>query len=160
VVAKQRLATREKHLSNHHLDGGALLMKILTFLIIALSLFSQLDCSGERIDRSMVIGVYLANHDKGVDMLLLRSDSTFYRTYTTINGDQFSDSGTWEFLEGYTSRINFDGFRYIFDVQDVDKINVTITSWSTFFQKPIIGGKIKIAINEDEGYWYIKAGPR
>lgn len=120
----------------------------------------QISCTGKKIDRTMVTGVYLANHNKGIDMLILKNDGTYRRIYTTFKGDQFEDSGTWGFSEGYTPRIDFNKFKLTFSAQDSNMVKANGIRWSSYFEKALIMGKIKIAIDEDSGYWYVKAGPR
>lgn len=136
-------------------------MKILTFLIIALSVFSQLDCSGERIDRSMVSGAYLFQSNQGVELLILKSDSTYLQLFTALNGDQSSNSGTWEFyFEGNTPRIKFREFILNMAAGAMDKSYIRPGYSSSYIEVPFIFGNIKIVLSEDFRYWYTKVGPR
>jgi hypothetical protein len=136
-------------------------MKHLFFLIIALTAFSQLDCSGEKLDRSMVLGVYSFQSNQGIELLILKSDSTYLQSFTALNGDQFSNSGTWEFyFEGNTPRIKFKEFILNMAAATTNKSYIRPGYSSSFIEVPLISGNIKIVLSKDFDYWYTKVGPR
>ena len=73
-----------------------------SFLIMALlgSLATVIGCTSElknEIDRQMVIGKYVANHQKGEDTLELRPDGSYVYQYVALDGKTFKNINKWEF---------------------------------------------------------------
>jgi hypothetical protein len=136
-------------------------MKYRISLIFVFPVFVLLQCSDltdRPVDSAMVSGVYLANHKQGIDMLILREDNMYIHSFTTFEGEQYIDSSNWELiifgpqqsirLYNYTSRYE-SGFPNSYRGAAIsDKII-----------KKTFTGEIKISVDPDVGYWFVKAGP-
>src|SRR3972149_2079199 len=75
-------------------------------------LFTIVGCS-QNIERSMVLGIFIANHTKGIDSLIIRPDGTYLHSFTSPIGEKFVNSNNWEFelLDG-EPHITFSRFLF------------------------------------------------
>ena len=70
-----------------------------------------------KIERSAVIGRYVANHGKGLDVIDLRVDGTYAYIFRPVRGGEIRNAGRWTFYrQGNTSRVTFRDF--IFGLSD------------------------------------------
>jgi len=60
-------------------------------LILIGSLLAFISCYGE-IDEQMLIGKYIANHQKADDILVINPDGTYDYKYTTSDGVEFTNT--------------------------------------------------------------------
>jgi hypothetical protein len=86
----------------------------MVLMIFALCAF--VNCS-KPIDRSMVIGKYIANHKQGVDILELKGDSTYSYYFKSLDGKVFTNSNRWTFeIEDNKPMLSLN--RFVFGVRE------------------------------------------
>lgn len=127
------------------------MIKTLTYVCL-LAFAVSIGCT-KTIDRSMVIGRYYANHKKGVDSLELKSDGTYAYSYKALEGKEFSNTDKWEFeYVGGKPTITFSQFMFGLPGYGSPKPGF----WSVEVQKTFWRGEIRLCIDPDLGYFYVK----
>lgn len=104
---------------------------------------------------SNIEGTYVANHGIGYDTLQIYPDNKFVRIYYdpnyTLNSRCFSDSGTWEYEGGgicFNDWIDRSGTEHIGGSEKIIFI--------TDVRKSFLNNEVKIIINYDLDYYYLK----
>ena len=125
--------------------------RILTYVFLLVFAVS-IGCT-KAIDRSMVVGKYYANHKKAVDSLDLNSDGTYVYYYKAPDGKEFKNINKWEFeyVEGKPT-ITF--LQFIFGLPGYGSPKPGF--WSVEVQKTFWRGKLRLCIDPDLGYFYVK----
>jgi hypothetical protein len=108
---------------------------------------------GKAIDRSMVVGIYYANHKKGVDSLEVKTDGTYEYHYKAPDGKEFRNTNRWEFeySEG-KPMITFLDFTFALPGYGSKKPGF----WIVEVQKSFWGSKLRLCIDPDLNYYYVK----
>lgn len=103
----------------------------------------------------MVIGKYEANHQKGIDTLELLRDGT-YKYYYSFDGKEVTNSNSWEFkMFNGKPTITFRDF--VFGLPGYSKYGAGF--WVVEVEKSFFKGKLRLCIDPDLGYYYIKKDP-
>jgi len=133
---------------------------VLCMVVLAVSIVSG--CA-KKIDRSMLVGIYVANHGNAIETLELKSDGTYIYNYRSSDGTAMTNSNRWEFAyEEGEPRITFDEF--IFGLPGYGtKVPV---SWDVgverrwnFLNHGYLNNCIRICTNPDLNYYYEKPLP-
>jgi hypothetical protein len=133
------------------MDGAAAKMRRIATYTIMLVLVAA-GCTNA-IDRSMVVGTYRANHNKGVDLLELKADGTYLYHYTAPDGREVRNTNKWEFqyLDG-KPKITFFEFSFGLHGYGTPKPGF----WLVEVEKPILDNRLRLCIDPDLGYYFIK----
>lgn len=127
------------------------MIKIITCALL-FALAASIGCT-KAIDRSMVVGKYNANHNKGSDSLELRADGVYLHHYTSADGKELANTNRWKFEYQ-------DGKPIITFVQFAFSLPGYGTKYPGFWivevKKSIIGNTLHLCIDPDLGYSYIK----
>jgi len=117
-------------------------------LVFALLVF--LGCS-KQIDRSMLIGKYIANHGKGTDVLELKSEGTYIYYYRSADGKELTNTNRWKFeYLNKEPRITFE--KFIFGLPGYgSKVS---GFWDVEVEKS--GKTLRFCIDPDLNYYYEK----
>ena len=108
-----------------------------------------------RIEKSDVIGRYVANHGHGVETLELLPNGEYILTYNGQETPSFENRSVWEFeyTDRGTPRITFA--KYIFGYRDEPFVSRGPGYWSVRPTRTVFGG-IGLVINSDLGYYFYK----
>jgi len=121
--------------------------------IIVLALFGIIGCSNQ-IDRSLLVGKYIANHGKGVDTLELKSDGTYFYYYRSVDGKELTNTNQWKFdYQDKEPRITFE--KFIFGLPGYG-VNVP-GFWDVKIESS--GKTIRFCIDPDLNYYFEKQRP-
>lgn len=84
--------------------------KSFIILISCFVLLNNTSCT-QKIERSIVVGKYIAKQDNGIDILELKSDGTYIYYYRFYDGMELKNSNKWEIeYQNNETRITFDKF--------------------------------------------------
>jgi hypothetical protein len=134
---------------------------------ISAIIISFVGCSKD-VDRSMVIGTYVANHNLGIDTLVIKADGTYRYFFKDKNGKVFTNSNKWvfEYFDG-NPIISFEDFIFVHDEEKrelikgiLEKEGIKTKSdgkgfWGVY-PKTSLFGKIRLSIDPDLNYYYEK----
>ena len=109
--------------------------------------------SGVWASCNQVTGVYVASHGIGTDTLKILSDQKYIRICCPPNDNHcYIDTGTWEISEGRIDFMNWNTRIVEIEHSSNDKDVI----WGTFLDRPFYIGKMRLPINLDLDYYYIK----
>lgn len=132
-------------------------MMLASRCFVIIILLTLLGCSGKPIERSIVIGKYLANHKLGIDQLELKEDGTYTYYFKFPNGKEFTNSNRWE-LE-YLDKVPVITFEeFIFALPGFESRKSPSLKTPGFWPAEIqvFGKRTRLCIDEDLGYYYNK----
>lgn len=131
---------------------------ILIFLICATCAYLVSGCS--HISKSEAVGTYrLSYHPNGpivgTEILVLKGDGTFTQVFQPSSGKGWTNSGRWELDSAtFTDTIIFSNWREAMDSSGREVKPPWIGGSDNKIW--ISGSEIKIEINPDIPYWYVK----
>jgi hypothetical protein len=104
----------------------------------------------------MIIGKYKANHNKGEDLLELKEDGTYIYQFITPDGKEIKNTNKWEleYLEGRPI-ITFLRFSSALSKYSSQRPGF----WIVEVEKSFFNGNIRLCIDPDLGYYYVKKKP-
>jgi hypothetical protein len=116
---------------------------IFVFLVL-------LGCA-RKIDRTEVIGTYIANHGRGTDKIELHADGTYAYECRLSDGESFRNNNRWTFYsQSGFSRITFDQFQFC-----LEPYRRTKGYWEVEVENPWIGHP-RLCLDPDLHYYYIR----
>ena len=122
------------------------------FVKITLSLLSLLlfSCNNS-ITLDNLIGVYTANHGKGLDVLKINSDGSYEHLYTEKNKKSQVNINRWSFeiVDNKVDGITFTDFHFYFRGQKSNGYWYTEIEYDLF-------GNIRFCLDPDLYYYYVK----
>lgn len=118
--------------------------------IIIFALLGLFGCSKD-IDRSMLIGKYIANHKNGIETLELKSDGTYVYYYKISEGKELLNTNRWQFeYQNNEPRITF--VKFIFGLPGYG------TKVPGFWDVEVIktGKTLRLNVDQDMNYYLEK----
>lgn len=107
-------------------------------------------CS-KQVSSSTVVGRYIANHKQAVDVLDVKPDGTYILNYSPSQGKGVTNMGTWTFeYRNGEPRLAFS--KFIFGLSKYGAGGSA--TWDVEIEQS--GGKMKLCIDPDLGYFYEK----
>jgi hypothetical protein len=101
----------------------------------------------------MVIGRYVANHQKGLDYLELKTDGTYILNFKSSDGKEFINTNQWEFeYRDGNPWITFSGFVFGLPGYGTQKPGF----WLVEVEKSFLTGNLRLCIDPDLNYYYEK----
>jgi len=116
-------------------------------IVAFLALLNLLAC-GEKLDSRSVAGEYVANHNFGRDVIVVRDDGTYVHTFVASNGSRQKESGRWELdRDPQGDMISFSGFTPSWDGRTrIPGI------WPARMETSF--GRIRLRVNDDLDLYY------
>jgi hypothetical protein len=113
-------------------------------LVVLILLITWVGCN-------RVIGTYVANHGFGTDTLKILSNHKYIRIcYPPNNSSHYRDTGTWDIEDGTITFRGWHGRNELNGSFDGDAI------WGADLDRSFYIGNLRLPINLDMGYYYIK----
>lgn len=133
-------------------DGLRSLQAPLVSLVVAATLIAAA-CS-PKIDRTAILGRYVANHGKGLDAIELKQDGTYSYLYWPQGGAEFRNSGRWTFYyQNSEPRVTFRDF--VFGLRDYS--GTMPGYWDVGVEQSWLG-KLRLPLDADLNYYYLQRG--
>ena len=131
--------------------------KVVIALIFAL--LTLLHCDLRKVDKSEMVGKYLATHHEGIDSLILDKDGKYRVYFHPYNKQQsYEDAGDWAFYEtgndqdicfkDVNVKCDFPGHTLL-DGSRNRSVYLPIEAFTS-------SDSINIIISRDWGYYYVK----
>lgn len=132
-------------------------MNSLIALLFLVAAVTSTGCAMENIDRTDLVGRYVANYENAIDTLELREDGTYVHHYKSLTGDkEFTNTNTWEFeYKDEKPRIIFSEFISGLPEQ-YSGPSKNSGYWITEIRRSLISSSVKLPIFEDLDYYYTK----
>ncbi len=126
--------------------------RITLYLISFLGFLSFLFSCNNQTRLEDVVGVYTANHGKGLDILKINSDGTYEHTYTEKNKKSHVNKNKWmfEIIDNKVDGITFTNFNSYFRGKKPSGY------WYTEIEYDIFGN-IRFCLDPDLYYYYVKS---
>jgi len=64
--------------------------------LISIAILFGCSSSPTNINRTMLLGKYVANHKKGIDEIELKADGSYRYYFRSKDGREIANSGTWQ----------------------------------------------------------------
>jgi len=121
--------------------------------IILIIILTFLGCSEKPINRSTVIGKYVANHKLGTDTLELREDGIYTYYFKFPDGRELKNSNRWELeYKKKKTMITFDDF--VFALPNYESRTKKPAFWIVEVER--LWKKSRLCIDPDLYYYYEK----
>lgn len=131
-----------------------IIVAIISFLILMAILVNY----SKNVDRSMVVGTYIANFKNIKSTLVMKEDGTYDYYLETEGGEKYFNSNDWLYDDDSgRSIIQFYDFKY--SLRPFSYSKETLVEEPVFMGLPVVSdykGRIKIIIDEDMGLYYSK----
>jgi hypothetical protein len=101
----------------------------------------------------MVVGRYQANHAKGVDYIDLRPDGTYLYYYKGEDGKILTNTNTWKF-ERVNGKPTITFSKFVFGLPGYGSQKPGF--WVVEVQRSFVAGNLRLCIDPDLGYYYLK----
>ena len=126
-------------------------VKITLYLLSLLGFLSLLFSCDNQVILDDIIGVYTANHGKGLDILKISSDGTYEHLYTEKSKKSQGNRNVWmfEMIDNKIDGITFTDFHFYF------RGRKTGGYWYTEIEYDIFGN-IRFCLDPDLYYYYVK----
>lgn len=99
-----------------------------------------------------VLGRYVANHNKGLDVIELKQDGTYAYVYRPTQGEEFRNAGRWTFYyKDEAPRITFRDF--VFGLKSYGGLDPGY--WDVEVERSW-DGRLRLALDADLNYYYVK----
>jgi len=124
--------------------------------IVALTGCARYQTSSDALQRRDVIGKYVANHGKGLDLIDVRQDGTYAYTYRpSTGGEELRNTGSWSLhYDDGKARITFHDF--VFGWREYG--GPMPGYWDVEVERSL--GKLRLCLDPDLNYYYVRQGGR
>jgi hypothetical protein len=101
-----------------------------------------------------IVGVYVADHEKGLDILKINPDGTYEHFYTEKNRKSHVNRNKWSFeiVDNIASGITFTDFHFYFRGRKTGGYWYTEVDYDIF-------GKARFCLDPDLYHYYVKETP-
>ena len=127
-------------------------IKILFILVMSVFILSGCSSSPKNVDPKIILGKYVANHEKGIDELEIKADGTYKYYFKSNGGREITNSGAWE-LESKENDTYITFNKFIFGLYGYGSKEGGF--WIVKLEKKL-SGKFQLCIDGDLDYYYIQ----
>jgi hypothetical protein len=125
-----------------------------TLLYSVLSVFLAFAGCSRNITQDEVIGIYIANHHKGLDEIELQRTGLYTYTCKLNDGKALKNSGSWSLhYENEEARITFNNFVFC-----LSQYGSKPAYWDVPVEKSWTG-KLRLPLDRDLNYYFVRQKP-